>query len=73
MDRHGFAALQLNAVKLQRQLGILARLARLRGDHMAHQFRSLGNLGSVRSLYRRLGLNYHAIAILGGLGVELVH
>jgi hypothetical protein len=67
MDRHRFAALQLNAVKLQRQLGILARLAGLRGDHMAHQFRSLGNLGSVRSLYRRFGLDYHAIAILGGL------
>jgi hypothetical protein len=67
MDWHGFAALQLNAIKLQRQLRILARLARLHGKHMAHQFRSLGNLGSVRSLYRRLGLDDHAISILGGL------
>jgi hypothetical protein len=67
MDRHAFAALQLNVVKLQRQLGILSRLARLHGDDMAHQFRSLGNLGSVRSLYLRLGLDYHAIAIFGGL------
>jgi hypothetical protein len=66
MDRHGFAALQLNAIKLQRQLRILARLARLHGDHMAHQFRSLGNLGSVWSLYLRLRLDYDAIAILGG-------
>jgi hypothetical protein len=38
MDRHGFAALQLNAIKLQGQLRILARLAGRRGDHMAHQF-----------------------------------
>jgi hypothetical protein len=67
MDWHGFAALQLNAIKLERQLRILARLARLHGKHMAHQFRSLGNFGSVRSLYRRLCLDDHAIPILGGL------
>jgi hypothetical protein len=67
MDRHGFAALQLNMIKLQRQLRILARLAGLRGDHMAHQFRPFGNVGSVWSLYRCLGLDHHAIAILGGL------
>jgi hypothetical protein len=66
MDGHGLATLQLNVVKLQRHMGILARLTRLDGEHMAHQLRSLGNLCSVRSLYRRLGLNYHAIAILGG-------
>jgi hypothetical protein len=36
MDWHGFAALQLNAIKLQRQLRILARLARLHGEDMAH-------------------------------------
>jgi hypothetical protein len=67
MDRHGFASLQLDAVKLQRHLGIPARLARLHGDHMTHQLRSLGNLDSVRSLYWRLRLDYHAIATLGGL------
>jgi hypothetical protein len=67
MDWHGFAALQLNAIKLQRQLRILARLARLHGEDMANQFRSLGNLGSVRSLYRRFCLDDHAIAVLGGL------
>jgi hypothetical protein len=67
MDGHGLATLQLNVIKLQRQLGIVARLARLHSDHMAHQFRSLGDLGSVRSLYPRLGLDDDAIAVLGGL------
>jgi hypothetical protein len=67
MDRHGLAALHLNAVKRQRHLGILARLARLRGDHVAHQFRTLRNLDSVRSLYWLFNLDYHAIAGFGGL------
>jgi hypothetical protein len=48
MDGHGLAALQLNAVELQRHLGILAQLARLGCDHMAHQLRSLGNVRFAR-------------------------
>jgi pyruvate/2-oxoglutarate dehydrogenase complex dihydrolipoamide acyltransferase (E2) component len=67
MDRQILPALQLEVVKLERHLGILARLARLRAKHMAHQLRTLGNLGSVGSLHRRLGLNHHAVARLGGL------
>jgi hypothetical protein len=51
MDRQVLPALQLEVVKLERHLGILARPARLRGEHMAHQLRPLGNLGSVGGFY----------------------
>jgi hypothetical protein len=44
-------ALQFEVVKLERHLGIVARCARFRGEHMTHQLRSLRNLGSVGSLY----------------------
>jgi len=67
MDGQVLPALQLEVVKLQHHLGILARPARLRAEHMAHQLRSLGNLGSVGSLYWRLGLDHYAVASLGGL------
>ncbi len=69
MDRHALAALQLDVVKLERYLRILARPARLHADHMAHQLRPLGNLGSFGGLYCRLGLDHHAVASLGGLRV----
>jgi hypothetical protein len=42
-------ALELELVKLERHLGFVTRCARFRGEHMTHQLRSLGNLGSVSS------------------------
>jgi hypothetical protein len=51
MDRHVLTALQLDVVKLERHLGIIARSARVHAHHMAHQLRALGNLSSVGSLY----------------------
>jgi hypothetical protein len=67
MDGQILPALQLEVVKLEHHLGILARPARLRAEYMAHQLRALGNLGSVGSLYRRLGLDHYAVAGLGSL------
>jgi hypothetical protein len=50
MDRQVLTALQLNVIKLERNLGVLARPTRFGGEHMAYKLRPLGNLGSVSSL-----------------------
>ena len=73
LDRYALAALQLNVVKLECHLGVLALRACLYAENMAYQLRPLRDLGSVGSFYRRVGLDHYTVAGFGSLRVQLAH
>jgi hypothetical protein len=67
MDRQILPALQFKVVKLEHHLGIRSFSAGLHREHMAYEFRSFGNLGSVVRFYGGLGLDDYVITDFGGL------
>jgi hypothetical protein len=67
MNRQILTAVQLNVVKLERHLGILACPARLYIDHVSYELGPLGNLGAIGSLDCRLGPDHHVVASLSRL------
>jgi hypothetical protein len=74
MDRDILAALQFDAIKLKRDLGVVFRVsAWLDLRYATNQFRSLGDLGAIERLYVGLGLDHYAVAGLGRPGIQLVH
>lgn len=67
MDWDTLAAFQFEMIKLKYDLGVLSAFACFYAEYMTYELRPFGNVGPISGLGRGLGLDYDAVAVLGGL------